>query len=64
MHVCVFVLACMNALLYRFDMTCVFHTVQEDPEMRAMREKQERYVTQILAFDRVVEQWHLDVVLA
>ena len=38
-------------------------TVQEDPEMRAMREKQERYVTQIVALDRVVEQWQLDVVL-
>lgn len=31
---------------------------EEDPEMRAMREKIERYVTQIVAFDRVVEQWH------
>ena len=37
--------------------------MQEDTEMRAMREKIERYVTQIVAFDRVVEQWHLDVVL-
>lgn len=33
---------------------------EEDPEVRAAREKHESYITQIVALDRVLDQWPLE----